>query len=66
MKHCFNCRQSKAKLPRERPMFCTQRCAAEYAYELLALSEDFVFCYDHNEWGTENNHEDCNKIDRRN
>lgn len=47
---CFNCRDKRPIFPPERPMFCTQRCAAEYAAELIALSEDWVWCPVHRDW----------------
>ena len=45
---CFQCVDKKATFPKENPLFCTQRCAAECGVGSMLNTE---WCEKCNEWG---------------
>jgi hypothetical protein len=44
---CFQCVDKRATFPKDNPMFCTQRCAAEHG---VASTVNLVWCEIHKEW----------------
>lgn len=58
---CFNLCGKPVRVPHDRPMFCSQRCAAEYAYEYWARSDDWLWCETHGEWEAECHEQGCSE-----
>jgi hypothetical protein len=44
---CYQCVDKRATFPKEEPVFCTQRCAADYG---VSHTLSLYWCSVHNEW----------------